>query len=60
MWRQTPLEESAVGIPLMAAHLLTFDWSTLTLCPIEKREVFHAKCRPPDAATETAQRLPTL
>jgi hypothetical protein len=22
---------------------LTFDWSVITLCPIEKREVIHAK-----------------
>jgi hypothetical protein len=42
-WRYAPLEESGIGIPFIAAHLLTFDWSTLTLCPIEEQEVIHAK-----------------
>jgi hypothetical protein len=41
--RYAPLEESGIGIPFTAANLLTFDWSTLTLCPIEEREVIHAK-----------------
>jgi hypothetical protein len=41
--RYALLEESGIRIPSAAAHLLTFDWSTLTLCPIEQREVIHAK-----------------
>jgi hypothetical protein len=44
-WRYAPLEGSGIVIPFTAAHLLTFDWSTLTLCPIEEREVIHAKRR---------------
>lgn len=41
--RYAPLEESGIGIPFTAANLLTFDWSVTTLCPIEEREVIHAK-----------------
>jgi hypothetical protein len=37
------LEENGTGIPFIVAHILTFDWSALTLCPIEEREVIHAK-----------------
>jgi len=42
-WRQASLEESFMEIPFTAAYLLTCDWSVITLCPIENREVIHAK-----------------
>jgi hypothetical protein len=41
--RQAAPEERAIGIPLIAAHLLTADWSIIILCPIEPREVIHDK-----------------